>query len=204
MPQAARSQSYLDGLLAAKTTACASRNSWHRASTPKATSAHFAIGLPFQTDGKVGQPDRSAGAVLDHAAQNITEQSSAPKGGSACLQIYRGRLPVLPDLRVEVDLLTLIEPREPGPLDSRDVDEYIGATIGGGDEPIALPAVESFHGAGHHNTILPDGRFWRAEQEARSCKIVDINRAARRMCIRLTLSQMKRPKPPSCGDPAPF
>ena len=35
---------------------------------PKTTSAHFAIGLPCQTDGKVGRPDRRACAVLDDGA----------------------------------------------------------------------------------------------------------------------------------------
>jgi hypothetical protein len=149
-------------ILAAKATACASRNSWHHAWTPRQHRDTSPLACHFKPTAKSVDPTEAPARSSTTTRRTSPRQSSAPKGGSARLQIYRGRLPVLPDLRVEVDLLTLIEPREPGPLDSRDVDEYIGPTIGGGDEPIALPAVESFHGAGHHNTILPDGRFWRA------------------------------------------
>src|SRR5258708_20863713 len=67
-------------ILAAKATACASRNLWRNAWTPKAISTHFAIGLQFQTDGKVGRPNRSARAVLNHGAQNVVEAVERAKG----------------------------------------------------------------------------------------------------------------------------
>src|SRR5260370_21920388 len=148
-------------ILAAKATACASRNSWRHAWTPKATSAHFALAGNFKLTAKSVDLTEASARSSTTARRMSPRQSSAPKCRSARLQIYRGRLSVLPDLRVEVDLLTLIERREPGPLDSRDVHEYVGASVRGGDEPIALRAVEPFHGAGHHSTILLDGRLWR-------------------------------------------
>jgi hypothetical protein len=131
-------------ILAAKATACASRNSWHHAWTPRQHRDTSPLACHFKPTAKSVHPTEAPARSSTTPRRTSPRQSSAPKGGSARLQIYRGRLPVRPDLRVEVDLLTLIEPESP----ARSTVEMWTNTSG--------PPLEG--------AMNPDGRFWRAER----------------------------------------
>jgi hypothetical protein len=79
---------------------------------------------------------------------------------SARLQIDRGRLPVLSDLRLKLDLLTLGKSGQPRSLDSGDVHEYVGAAVSGRDEAVALLVVEVNSIEYCRLRLLLDGNFF--------------------------------------------
>src|ERR1051326_5126866 len=76
-------------------------------------------------------------------------------------QIVRRRLagPAVGDDLVS-DLLSLVEGVHAGAFDRADVHEYVLAAIIGLDESEALLAVEPFHSALRHMTLLSDARVW--------------------------------------------
>jgi hypothetical protein len=79
-----------------------------------------------------------------------------------------------------LDLLTLVEGRQTGPLNRRNMDENVLAAALRLNEPVTFGRVEPLHDTGRHRSLSP---FWNFNDTGTPHRIQDVARHARPYCL---------------------